>query len=45
MPEFSHTPQCNLPIDEVPEQVVKLLRLLIDGFGDVYTSTAVFYKE
>jgi glutathione S-transferase len=45
MPEFSDTPQSYLPNDEVPEQVVKLLRLLIDGFGDVYTSTAVLYKE
>lgn len=45
MPEFSDTPQAYLAGDEVPENVVRLLRMLIADFGSVFTSTATLYNE
>ena len=44
MPEFSEWSPTYLEDDEVPEHVVRFLRLLIDAFGDEYVSTAKLFS-
>lgn len=45
MPEFPDTPLAFTADDVVPEQIISVLRMLIDDFGPLYPASAVLYGE